>query len=241
MVGIYKITSPSGKIYIGQSVNILSRISKYKNAKCITQPIILKSILKYGWENHLFEIVLECEKSELNEKERYYQELFNCIGKNGLNCMLTNTSTKTGKARQETIDKLKGRKLPESTRQKMRDRKLSDETKLKISISNTGRIVSKKTRDKISESNKGKKRSPETIAKLKESCRLRTERQRADGTLEKANKKRSESHKGKKKSAEHLTNWSESRKGHKVSEETREKIRRTLAETRAKKKALREG
>jgi hypothetical protein len=89
--------------------------------------------------------------------------------------------------------------------------------------------------------NKGKKRSPETIAKLKESCRLRTERQRADGTLEKANKKRSESHKGKKKSAEHLTNWSESRKGHKVSEETREKIRRTLAETRAKKKALREG
>ena len=98
MVGIYKITSPSGKIYIGQSVNILSRINKYKNAKCITQPIILKSILKYGWESHLFEIVLECEKSELNEKERYYQELFNCIGKNGLNCMLTNTSTKTGES-----------------------------------------------------------------------------------------------------------------------------------------------
>ena len=168
MIGIYKITSPSGKIYIGQSVNILSRISKYKNAKCITQPIILKSILKYGWENHLFEIVLECDKSELNEKERYYQELFNCIGKNGLNCMLTNTSTKTGKARQETIDKLKGRKLPESTRQKMRDRKTSDETKLKLSIASTGRIVSKKTRDKISESNKGKKRSQEYIDKMKQ-------------------------------------------------------------------------
>lgn len=89
--------------------------------------------------------------------------------------------------------------------------------------------------------NKGRKRSPETIAKLKESCRLRTERQRADGTLERANKKRSESHKGKKKSEEHLANWTKSRKGHKVSEETREKIRQTLAETRAKKKALREG
>lgn len=168
MVGIYKITSPSGKIYIGQSVNILSRINKYKNAKCITQPIILKSILKYGWENHLFEIVLECEKSELNEKERYYQELFNCIGKNGLNCMLTNTSTKTGKARQETIDKLKGRKLSESTRQKMRDRKTSDETKLKLSIASTGRIISKETRDKISESNKGKKRTKEYIDKMKQ-------------------------------------------------------------------------
>ena len=86
--------------------------------------------------------------------------------------------------------------------------------------------------------NKGKKRSPETIAKLKEACRLRTERQRADGTLERANKKRSESHKGKKKSAEHLAKWAESRKGHPVSEETRAKIRATLAETRAKKKAL---
>lgn len=86
--------------------------------------------------------------------------------------------------------------------------------------------------------NKGKKRSPETIAKMKEACRLRTERQRADGTLERANKKRSESHKGKKKSAEHLSNWAESRKGHTVSNETKEKIKKTLAETRAKKKAL---
>ena len=86
--------------------------------------------------------------------------------------------------------------------------------------------------------NRGKKRSPETIAKLKESCRLRTERQRVDGTLDRANKKRSEAHKGKKKSAEHLAKWAESRKGHPVSEETRAKIRATLAETRAKKKAL---
>jgi group I intron endonuclease len=168
MVGIYKITSPSGKIYIGQSVNILSRINKYKNAKCITQPIILKSILKYGWENHLFEIVCECDKQELNEKERYYQELFDCIGKNGLNCILTNTSSKTGKARQETIDKLKGRKLSESTRQKMRDRKTSDETKLKISKANIGHEVSKETRDKISKSNKGKKRTKEYVDKMKQ-------------------------------------------------------------------------
>jgi group I intron endonuclease len=167
MVGIYKITNPSGKIYIGQSVDILSRINKYKNAKCITQPIILKSILKYGWKNHLFEIVCECNKKELNEKERHYQELFDCIGKKGLNCMLTNTSTKTGKARQETINKLKGRKLSDSTRQKMRDKKLSDETKLKISKANIGREVSKETRDKISKSNKGKVRSVECVDKMK--------------------------------------------------------------------------
>ena len=167
MIGIYKITSPSGKIYIGQSVNILSRINKYKTARCITQPIILKSILKYGWENHVFEIVCECEQSELNEKERYYQEMFDCIGKNGLNCMLTNTRTKSGKARQETIDKLTGRKLPESTREKMRNKKLSEETRRKISQSNTGRVMSEETKRKISESNSGKKRTQEYIDKMK--------------------------------------------------------------------------
>jgi hypothetical protein len=86
--------------------------------------------------------------------------------------------------------------------------------------------------------NRGRKRTEEQKARLREACRLRTERQRADGTLDRANKKRSEAHKGKKKSAEHLAKWAESRKGHLVSEETRAKIRATLAETRAKKKAL---
>lgn len=167
MIGIYKITNPSGKIYIGQSVNIMQRINKYKNAKCITQPIILKSILKYGWDNHIFEIVCECKEEELNELERHYQEKFDCIGNNGMNCMLTRTSTKSGKASSRTIAKLTGRKLSESTREKMRNKKLSEETKEKISQSNIGRKVSEETRKKISQSNTGKKRSVEHIEKMK--------------------------------------------------------------------------
>lgn len=168
MIGIYKITSPSGKIYIGQSIDIMNRIHKYKTSRCITQPIILKSILKYGWDNHLFEIVCECNKEELNELERYYQDKFDCIGKNGMNCMLTTTSTKSGKACAETISKLTGRKLPESTREKMRNKKLSEETRKKISQSNIGRKVSEKTKIKISEANKGKKRTQEYVEKMKQ-------------------------------------------------------------------------
>jgi hypothetical protein len=38
-----------------------------------------------------------------------------------------------------------------------------------------------------------------------------------------------------------MANWSAVRKGHIVSKGTREKIRNSLAETRAKKKALQEG
>ena len=89
----------------------------------------------------------------------------------------------------------------------------------------------------IARSKGGKKpMSEESKAKLRASCKLRTERQRANGTLEQANKKRSEALKGYKKSEEHKANWAESRKGHAVSDETRAKIRATLAETRAKKK-----
>lgn len=82
--------------------------------------------------------------------------------------------------------------------------------------------------------NKGRKRTPEQLKRMSESQLKRAARNRADGTTERARKKQSEAHKGKKKSAEHMKNWAKSRKGHVVSEETREKIRKTLAETRAR-------
>ena len=51
MIGIYKITSPSGKIYIGQSKDIEKRFKAYKNLKCKGQPYIYRSLLKYGSGN----------------------------------------------------------------------------------------------------------------------------------------------------------------------------------------------
>ena len=52
MVGIYKITNPNNRIYIGQSWNIESRLYSYKNGRCKNQRKLLNSIKKYGWENH---------------------------------------------------------------------------------------------------------------------------------------------------------------------------------------------
>ena len=46
MIGIYKIESPSGKIYIGQSWDIDHRISDYKREYCPYQPLLQKSLLK---------------------------------------------------------------------------------------------------------------------------------------------------------------------------------------------------
>jgi len=44
---IYKITNPSGKIYIGQTTNIHIRKSKYKNSNCKNQTRLFNSIKKY--------------------------------------------------------------------------------------------------------------------------------------------------------------------------------------------------
>ena len=67
MIGIYKITNPKGNIYIGQSWNIETRKSSYKNCRP-GQPYIFNSIKKYGWENHKFEFVVKIQNDTLVQK-----------------------------------------------------------------------------------------------------------------------------------------------------------------------------
>lgn len=76
MVGIYKIINPNGKIYIGQSINIPSRKNKYTLNHTKGQPRISRSIKKYGWENHIFEIIEECSVEQLDEKEIYWKQYY---------------------------------------------------------------------------------------------------------------------------------------------------------------------
>lgn len=94
-IGIYKITSPSGKIYIGQSNNLKQRKKDYiKTTHCKGQVRLYNSLKKYGFQNHLFEIIENCSIKQLNNRERYWQDHYNVIGKNGLNCKLQSTKTK---------------------------------------------------------------------------------------------------------------------------------------------------
>lgn len=93
MVGIYKITSPSNKIYIGQSIDIEKRFNQYKWYKAKSQPILNRSFLKYGVDKHKFEVVCECKKTELHDLETYYQTLYCVVNSNGLNCFINNESS----------------------------------------------------------------------------------------------------------------------------------------------------
>lgn len=104
-IGIYKITNPNNRIYIGQSCNLLQRQNTYKSGCSKNQRKLYNSIKKYGWDSHIFEILEYCEFNELNNRERYWQEYYDCINKNNLNCVLTKTNKKKLKVSDETRKK----------------------------------------------------------------------------------------------------------------------------------------
>ena len=98
--GIYKITNPSSKVYIGQSIDLFRRLKSYFEPNSSKNQTILKhSFGKYGRENHIFSIIEECEIYLLNERERYWQEQYK---DKLLNCRLTETNDKSGICSEKT-------------------------------------------------------------------------------------------------------------------------------------------
>lgn len=92
--GIYKITSPSGKIYIGQSRCLKDRWVRYRKHHCKSQPKLYNSFMKYGFNNHTFEIIERCIFEELNLRERFWQDHYDVLGENGLNLVLVDSEDK---------------------------------------------------------------------------------------------------------------------------------------------------
>lgn len=79
--GIYKITNTlNQKVYIGQAVNIAERfkqhIKRALGAEPLTQNKLYPAMAEDGVWNFTFEIVEVCEKSQLSEREQYWQKFF---------------------------------------------------------------------------------------------------------------------------------------------------------------------
>lgn len=151
--GIYKITSPKGRIYIGQSMDIYERWKKYKYINNKHQKKVFNSIRKYGVENHVFEIIEECEFDELNCIERYWQDFYNVLSENGLNLMLQECGEIKQVHSEETIEKMRafhtGKQVSAETREKLRAANIgensfwygknhSEKTKRSMSVAQTG-------------------------------------------------------------------------------------------------------
>ena len=81
VTGIYKITNQKTDMcYIGQSVDLASRWKQH--AKCglgIDTPQgnkLYKDMLEYGLDSYSWELLEECPREKLDEKEKYYINLY---------------------------------------------------------------------------------------------------------------------------------------------------------------------
>ena len=222
--GIYKITSPSGMIYIGQSRDIERRIIEYRKIRCKSQQKLCYSIIKYGWDSHTFELIHECQEIELNELEQHYIKQFDTFNtEHGLN--LTSGGD-TFKLSDETRLKISKSSMGNT---KWVGRKHSDESKLKMSITRKGRKASDESKLKMSITRKGRKawnvgikHSDETKEKMRKSAPKYHSREHAINS--------GIGHRGLKLSNETKEKMSISKKGNqirlgaKLSDETKEKI-----------------
>lgn len=187
ITGIYKITSPTGKIYIGQSINIHKRWGDYyyTNEKS-GKTNINKSILKYGFYAHKFEIVyelpLDVSEEVLTKYEQLFIDAYKETGITLLNICQFAKSTRGYSPSSETRRKIsesnKGRAplvFTDEIRKKISLSKLgnkatlgykhTEETKIKMSTWQIGRKMGPMSDDAkrhLSQSLKGIKRGPLT-------------------------------------------------------------------------------
>jgi group I intron endonuclease len=114
MIGIYKITSPTNKIYIGQSTNIKQRWKDYnKMIRCKRQTRLYNSLLKYSPQNHIFEIIEECSEDKLLERETYWKQHYKVLDIPSLCCRMDGRG---GKLSKYTRDKMSKAKLGKSNK-----------------------------------------------------------------------------------------------------------------------------
>lgn len=139
MIGtIYKLTSPSNKCYIGQTINLVERKrTLYNPNKYYSGHRLDNTIKKYGIENFQYEIIIqivESSKEKLREKldelEKFYIEKYDSYN-NGYNMTLggsgSNGCFQTEESKRKISEKAKGRKGS------MLGRHLTEEQKNKIS------------------------------------------------------------------------------------------------------------
>lgn len=175
---VYKATSPSGKIYIGQTTDPLA-VRKLRHTKHRDCPLIHNAIIKYGDEIKWEVIYYAYNMHELNDAEEYFIDHYKCRHPNGYNLrsggksQLHHEDTKAQIS--ETLmnhDVSDATKALQSQKRKegaangilpMKGKKHSADTKQILSDKNKG----------VNNPNYGLKRSADTRAKQSESAKKR--------------------------------------------------------------------
>lgn len=211
---VYKIVSPTGRIYIGSTTRLPEeRWKDYTTLSCKSQIRLYNSFIKYGVKNHTFSISWKGDINEMLKMEAILGRLYNVLDrKNGLNSQLPKESNNYSCISEETRIKMSNsakNKPPVSDETRLRmSISLKDpslETRKKISNALKGHSVSQETRDKIGKANKGRKLSKEHIEIIRKSqfgkkCMLgkkHTEKTKLKMSIAKINIKQSQEHREK--------------------------------------------
>ena len=81
---IYKFESPSGKVYVGQTVQKPEQ-RKNDHFKKSSNCVLLKHALTKYKDEMKFSVIEKVENDKLDEKERFWIEELNCLAPNGYN------------------------------------------------------------------------------------------------------------------------------------------------------------
>lgn len=228
--GIYKITNPKGRIYIGQSVAIEKRWMAYRGLHSKGQLKLHNSFLKYGVSAHKFEILQVCEKDELNKLEAYYIDFYSALcGINGLNCSYVDDKRRTiitSEMRAKMAKSQIGRIQSEETKRKISEKakgrvnNITPEGRQKIIDTHKGRKISEETREKMRAAQQGKIITNEVREKLRKTHKKLYANNPDNHPIKKCIEKCI----GKKLTEEHKKKCSDALRGRKHSEETKKKI-----------------
>lgn len=195
--GIYTIKNTvTNKMYVGSAVDLSDRFSVHICALKYGRhhnDYLQKSWDKYGEDSFVFDVIEECPKEILIEREQYWIDLYNVTNRAVGYNILEHAGSRSGFKHKEETKK----KISESLRGKMSDKNnpmygrtgskspnfgkpMSEETKRKLSEAKTGRKLTEEHKKKISKAVSGKnnpmygvylKHSKETRKKMSDSRR----------------------------------------------------------------------
>tara|TARA_R110000868_G_scaffold122229_1_gene323878 strand:+ start:463 stop:1035 length:573 start_codon:yes stop_codon:yes gene_type:complete len=176
--GIYRIAHKvSGMCYVGQSVDISSRWRQHltPNKSCIGQAIAAEP------DQFTFEILEECSKEMMNEREKHWIEFYNCVHPSGYNKTSGgSSSTEVSEDTKKKISEMmKGKTKSDEHKKKLSAvvrGPVSDETLKRMSAASKNRIQSEESRQKKSEALKGRTPSDETKQKMSDAAKKRWQR-----------------------------------------------------------------
>lgn len=170
--GVYAIRAPSGKLYIGSTVNFRRRWSGHRNRLARGThhcPGLQAAFHKYGLDALVFCVLALVPKSDLIAVEQAFIEHYD--GQLYNVCPVAGSRLGRGQS-AETREKIRAFQL---------GKKRSDETKARMAAAQRGRCVSAETREKIGALSRGRKQSAPTRAKRGAALKGRTHKDNATG------------------------------------------------------------